>query len=543
MKKTSLFTGLLCLLLHGMMAQTDFTLPVQAKIETGTIEGKFHTLTGIHTYFGIPFAKAPVGPLRWKAPQPAENWKGVKETKAFGPRPVQAMVFGDMNSRSAGLSEDCLYLNVWSPAKRTDKNLPVLVYFFGGGFSAGDASEPRYDGEAMSKKGIVVVTVNYRLGIFGFYAHPELSAETSYKGSGNYGFMDQAFALQWVQRNIQAFGGDPKKVTIAGESAGSVSVSAQMASPLARNTIAGAIGESGGAINPTLFPVPLAKAEKEGKDFADKVGLKSIAEMRALSTKDLFEIFKESRRFGFSTVIDGYVYPKTLSEIFNAGEQAQVPLLLGWNSAEVSGAGFMQGKPYTVENYAAKVKETFPADHETVMKLYPGTNEQEVEYSATALAADRFISYSTWKWFDLHRKNSKQPVYRYLYSKLRPPLVDKNTVAALAGGTVKADANAPKPRPAIGAPHACEIEYCMGNLHLIKEFAFTPEDYKVSDTMFNFFANFIKTGNPNDAKLPNWPMAAAQDKNPPVMVLDVESKAVNAKDDARYEFLDRFYKN
>jgi para-nitrobenzyl esterase len=395
----------------------------------------------------------------------------------------------------------------------------------------------------MSKKGIVVVTVNYRLGIFGFYAHPELSAETSYKGSGNYGFMDQAYALQWVQRNIQAFGGDPKKVTIAGESAGSVSVSAQMASPLARNTIAGAIGESGGAINPTLFPVSLAQAEKEGKEFANKAGLKSIAEMRALSTKELFEIFKDSRRFGFSTVIDGYVYPKSLPEIFNAGEQAQVPLLLGWNSAEISGSAFMQGKPYTVENYAAKVKETFPSDHETVMKLYPGTNEQEVEYSATALAADRFISYSTWKWFDLHRKNSKQPVYRYLYSKLRPPLVDKTTTAALAGGTVKADPNAPKPRPAIGAPHACEIEYCMGNLHLIKEFAFTPDDYKVSETMFTFFANFIKTGNPNDGKLPNWPLATAQDKNPPVMILDVESKAVNAKDDARYEFLDRFYKN
>jgi para-nitrobenzyl esterase len=177
------------------------------------------------------------------------------------------------------------------------------------------------------------------------------------------------------------------------------------------------------------------------------------------------------------------------------------------------------------------------------MALYPGKTEQEVEYSATALASDRFISYSTWKWFDLHRKNSSQPVYRYMFSKLRPPLVDNTRASALAGGTVKADPNAPKPRPAIGAPHACEIEYCMGNLRLIKEYAWTPEDYQVSNTMFTYFANFIKSGNPNGKDLPNWPVAQSQDKNPAVMVLDVESKAVPAANDARYEFLDRYYKN
>jgi para-nitrobenzyl esterase len=202
-------------------AQNNFGFPVQVKIANGVIEGMYDTKTGLQTYFGIPFAKPPVGDLRWKAPQPLDNWSDVQETKKFGPRPVQGIVFGDMQSRSDGLSEDCLYLNVWTPAKRGTTGLPVLVYFFGGGFVAGDASEPRYDGASMAQKGIVVVTVNYRLNIFGFFAHPELSKEAPYKASGNYGLLDQHAGLKWVQKNIAAFGGDPKRVTIAGESAGS----------------------------------------------------------------------------------------------------------------------------------------------------------------------------------------------------------------------------------------------------------------------------------------------------------------------------------
>src|SRR6478736_2356836 len=248
-------------------AQTDNNFPVQAKIENGVVEGLYDTKSRMQLYLGVPFAKPPVGNLRWKAPQPLDNWSNVKITKTFGPRAVQPIVWGDMNSRSNGISEDCLYLNVWSPAKKNQTGLPVLVYFFGGGFVAGDGSEPRYDGASMAKKGIVVVTVNYRLGLFGFFAHPELSKEAPYKASGNYGLLDQAFALKWVQKNIAAFGGDPKKVTIAGESAGSVSVRAQMASPLSKNLIAGAIGESGSGMG-TLSAVSLAEAEKTGLEFA-----------------------------------------------------------------------------------------------------------------------------------------------------------------------------------------------------------------------------------------------------------------------------------
>jgi len=524
-------------------SQTNNYFAVQTKIENGIIEGNYDTKTGMQFYFGVPFAKPPVGPLRWKAPQPLDNWKTVLNTKSFGPRAVQGIVFGDMGSRSDGLSEDCLYLNVWTPAKRNEKNLPVLVYFYGGGFVAGDGAEPRYDGESMAKKGIVVVTVNYRLNIFGFFSHPELSAESPYKASGNYGLLDQQAGLKWVQKNIAAFGGDPKKVTIAGESAGSISVSYLMASPLSKDLIAGAIGESGAGINPTLAPVPLKEAESTGLEFAKKAGYPTLAELRKLSTRDLFELYKESGRFGFPVVLDGYFLPSSLPEIFNAKKQAMVPLLLGWNSSEIPGAAFMMGPAYTKEAFVKRVQKEYPNDFEEVLKLYPGDSAKQIEWSATALASDRFIAYSTWKWFDLQRKNSSQPVYRYLYSKLRTPLADQSLAPGLAGGTVKKDQNAFKMPEPIGAPHACEIEYCMGNLHLIKDYAWTADDYKVSETMQNYFANFIIKGNPNGSGLPEWPAAKAGDNNPDVMIINTESKAVKAPDDARYLFLDKSYKN
>lgn len=538
--KKSLFLFCLSLQLTAMSQNND-AFAVQVAIEHGLIEGNYDTKTGIQTYFGIPFAKPPVGNLRWKAPQPLAKWTGVKQTKKFAPRPMQKLIWGDMHSRSDGVSEDCLYLNVWTPATRKTTGLPVLVYFYGGGYVAGDGSEPRYDGESMAKEGIVVVTCNYRLNIFGFFAHPELSAEAPYKASGNYGLLDQVAALKWVQKNIAVFGGDPKKVTIAGESAGSISVSYQMASPLSKGLIAGAIGESGAGIHPTLAPIPLAEAEKVGADFAKNAGYPSIRQLRALPARDIYELYNESGRFGFPIAVDKHFLPKTLPEIFAAKEQAQIPLLLGWNSAEIPGMAFMNGQPYTKENFEARVKAEYPNDYEQVLNLYAHGSEKEVELSATALGSDRFIVYSTWKWFDLHRNNSAQRVYRYLYSKLRPELVDQGLAAGFAGGTAKRDPNAPPPPVAVGAPHACEIEYCMGNLHRIKDFAWTPDDYKVSETMLGYFANFIKNGNPNSGKLPDWPAAKPGDKQPPVMIIDVNSRTEKAMHDGRYEFLDAQY--
>ena len=545
MQKFIYFFSFLCFSITSFsaFAQSINLFPVQTTIENGIIEGNYDTKTDIQKYFGIPFAKPPVGDLRWKAPQAVDNWNYIKETKKFSARPIQSIVFGDMNSRSTGLSEDCLYLNVWTPAKRNTKNLPVLVYFYGGGNYAGDASEPRYDGESMAKKGIVVITCNYRLNIFGFFAHPELSAETAYKASGNYGLLDQLAALKWVQKNISAFGGDPKHVTIAGESAGSIDVSYQMASPLSKGLFIGAIGESGAGINPTMGSVPLQEAEKTGASFAQKANCTTLAQLRALSTKDVYELYNESNVRSLPVVVDNYFLPKKTPDVFNAKEQAQIPILVGWNSAEIPGGAFMKGKSYTDSNYISRVKQEFPKDYEEVLKLYPHGSAQEIEQSATGLAADKFISYSTWKWFDLQRSNSNQAVYRYLYSKLRPPLADNSMSSALAGGTEKKNPNVPKPSPALGAPHACEIEYCMGNLPLVKEYAWTTDDYKVSETMQNYFANFIKTGNPNDGKLPEWAAAKSGDSHPPVMILDTESKVVNAKDDARYQLLDKIFSN
>lgn len=542
MRKSLVLFSIILSIPMAIIAQNQNGFPVHVKIDNGVIEGNYDTKTGIQKYFGIPFAKPPIGNLRWKAPQALDNWTGVKITKEFGPRPMQKVVFGDMNSRSNGVSEDCLYLNVWTPASRNTKNLPVLVYFYGGGNVAGDASEPRYDGENMAKEGIVVVTCNYRLNVFGFLAHPELSAEASYKASGNYGALDQVAALKWVQKNIAAFGGDPSKVTIAGESAGSIGVSTQMASPLAKNLIAGAIGESGAAIPPTMAPIPLAQAERNGVEFLDKAGIKSIEALRALSTREIYEIYNESNRFGFPLVIDGYFLPKSLTEIFNAKEQAMVPLLAGWNSAEIPAMAYMQGMPYTKEAFISKTKMLYPKDFEEVLALHPHSNEAEIERSATDLASDRFIAYSTWKWLDLHKNNSTQPVYRYLYSKLRPALVDKTLISGLAGGTLKAE-NAPPAPKAMGAPHACEIEYAMGNLERIKEYAWEADDFKTSKTMMGYFANFIKSGNPNGEDLPYWEAMNPSESNPSYMVIDAESHLEKSNVEKRYHFHDKAYGN
>src|SRR5256714_13209341 len=239
----------------------------RVKTANGIVEGSSEQSSGIRTFKGIPFASPPVGDLRWQPPQPVKNWKDVRNTAQFGPRCMQRPIFGDMNFRSNGMSEDCLYLNVWTPAKKKEARLPVLVYFYGGGFVSGDGSEPRYDGESMARKGIVVVTVNYRLGIFGFLAPPELTRESPHKASGNYAFLDQNAALRWGQENVASFGGDARRVTIAGESAGSLSVSAHMVSPLSQGLIAGAIGESGSLMGMSLSPLPLAKGEEEGMEF------------------------------------------------------------------------------------------------------------------------------------------------------------------------------------------------------------------------------------------------------------------------------------
>jgi len=525
------------------MAQQKADTLVEVSISNGKLEGARNASTGIAIFKGIPFAQPPVGELRWKAPQPVANWQGTRSAHHFGNNPMQKNVFGDMLFRSSGMSEDCLYLNVWTPDANAKEKLPVLVYFYGGGFVAGDGSESRYDGESLARKGIVTLTVNYRLGIFGFFSHPELSAESPYHGSGNYGLLDQQAALAWVQKNIAAFGGDPKRVTIAGESAGSIAVNAQMASPLSKNLIAGAIGESGGMIAPTLPPLPLAKAEENGVNFSKAAGVSGLAALRAISDTALLNLAAKPGAFQTSATVDGYFLPQTPAEIFAAGKQAQVPLLAGWNSTEIPYGGFMWGEAPTPENYRKRIAQQYPTDSAKVFALYPASNEQEVIASATALASDRFIVYSTWKWLELHLANSNQPVYRYVFGRPRPPMVASmgNAQSGLAGGVVRGATPPSKlPPPMNGAAHAVEIEYALGNLAGNKVYEWTKEDYAVSATMEDYFANFIKTGNPNGKKLPNWPV---NKKGEEIweMHINVESKAVKEMHRERYLFLEKQY--
>jgi para-nitrobenzyl esterase len=542
--KTNLITliTIYCTIL-SLHTHAQKTSTARVNTANGILEGNIDE-AGISVFRGVPFAQPPLGNLRWKEPQPVQNWKGVRKADHFGNRGMQKPVFGDMGFRAESSSEDCLYLNIWTPAKSDKERLPVLVYFYGGGLVAGDGSEPRYDGESMAKKGIVTLTVNYRLGIFGFFSHPDLSKESAHHSSGNYGYMDQTAALRWVKQNIEAFGGDPSRVTIAGESAGSISVFAQMASPLSKGLFAGAIGESGAAIYPTLAPVTQAEGESKGAAFATKIGSASIADLRKIPAAELLDIAYKNNMGGAITTVDGYFFPQLPVKTFNEGKQASVPLLAGWNSAEVSYQSILKNAAASPENYKKAIEELYGEKSAEVLELYPGSTEEEVVQSATALSSDRFIVYSTWKWADLHSKTGNKPVYRYLFSKSKPPMTEsmKGAVPGLAGGFTKAKegSDTKKPPVAGGAPHAFEIEYAMGNLHRNNVYAWTADDHKVSDTMLSYFANFVKSGNPNGSGLPKWPELKANNQINYIN-LDIQTKAEIETNTARYLFLDKEY--
>jgi para-nitrobenzyl esterase len=524
--------------LGGLILTVILTMVATAQTRVTIANGKLEGVTeksGVRSFKGIPFGAPPVGVNRWRPPQPVAKWEGVRKADKFGPRCMQRAVFGDMNFRADGMSEDCLYLNVWTPAKAGNEKLPVLVYFYGGGFIAGDGSEPRYDGESMATKGIVAVTLSYRLGVFGFMAHPELTAESAQKASGNYAFHDQLAALKWVQQNIAAFGGDPRRVTIAGESAGSVSVSAQMATPLAKGMIAGAIGESGSILG-ALPATPRSDGEQNGIKFGEAIGRRTLAELRGMPAIELLEATAKPGLPRFSPVVDGWFFPKSPAEIYAAGEHSRVPLLAGVNSEESGYFAILGREKPTVENYRAALERLYPGKGAEVFNHYPATNETEVMDSAQALAGDRFISHSTWRWTDVVTRTGGHPTYYYLYTRPRPAMRPEmgNAQAGLAGGVIRnptPSASRPAPR---GAVHSAEIEYAMGNLASNTVYAWTDEDYLVSKTMQQYFANFIKTGDPNGKGLPNWPQFKTNQK----MVIDVQTRAASTPERTRYDFLD-----
>ncbi len=507
-------TGVLALTLR---AQRTHAFPVQTRVANGILEGNYDTKTGIQSYLGVPFAQPPVGELRWRAPQPVENWSGVRTARQFGPRPVQKFVFDDMRFRSDGVSEDCLYLNVWTPADRNTKNLPVLLYFNGGGNQAGSSDELRYDGGTLAREGVIVVTANYRLNVFGFFAHPELSKETGYGASGNWGLLDQSAAIDWVRANITAFGGNPDRITIGGESAGSIDVSMHMASPLSREKIAGAFGQSGAAISPTLPPMSPAEIEAVGTKFQEAVGdAPTLAALRQAPTRAIYETYFDGGNFNFGAVLDGHFLTETLPETFEKEEQAQVPLLVGWTSAEMAWAP----APADADAYRATVKQRYPDTWADVLVHYPAATPHQ---SLVDLNSDNWIVYSTWKWFDLHRHNSDQPVFRYRFDRVRPAEIGK-----------------PRDTEPIGAGHATDIEYFLGTQELSDAYAWTDADRRTSRTMVAYLANFIKTGNPNGGDLPEWPAASASDERAPVLHLD-ETPRLERTDDARYRYWEKQY--
>jgi para-nitrobenzyl esterase len=326
------------------------------------------------------------------------------------------------------------------------------------------------------------------LNVFGFFAYPELTKESPHHASGNYGLMDQAQALRWVQKNISAFGGDPDKVTIAGESAGSMSVSGLMASPLSRNLFRAAIGESGGLFGP-LAPMPLSEAERKGKKFAKIAGAHSLAELRAMPASKLLQATSKRGSPRFRVDNDGYFFPQPPVKIFSAGKQAHVPLLLGWNSEESSWQAFLRGEKPTPGNFAKRVKKTYKNHARKILELFPHSTKKQVKQSATRLASDRFTVFSTWKWSESQSKTGgNNPVYRYYYTRARP----------------KKQEPSGENRGASGAVHSAEIEYVMGNLSTNKVYNWQPVDYKISHIFQGYINNFVKTGNPNGLGLPAW---------------------------------------
>jgi para-nitrobenzyl esterase len=496
----------------------------QVKTAGGMVQGSTVADGQIRVFKGIPFAAPPVGELRWQAPRPVVPWQGVKDATAFGPRCLQGQIFSDIVFKD--LSEDCLTLNIWTPAKGTTDRLPVMVWIHGGGFQAGSGAEPRHDGEAFAKKGIVLVTINYRLGVFGFFSHPELTKESAHNASGNYGMLDQVAALTWVQDNIAGFGGDPKNVTIFGESAGSFAVSALMASPLSQGLFQKAIGESGAFFTTgpgTLALQPLKVTEQQGVKFGSGLGADSLAALRSKSGDEILQAALKTQPW-FAPNLDGYFLADEVSATFTAGKQAHVPLLAGWNADEVRAGVVLAKQKPTAVSFTAETTKSFGDRAYAVLKEYPASNDAEALESAASLASDMFIGQATWKWIEVHQKTGQSPVYRYSFDR-KIPVPPDNIVNGVAATSRD-----------IGARHAGEIEYVFGALDLsLPKVPWEASDRKLSDAMTTYWSNFARTGDPNGAGLHAWPR---YDRSGRVLHLDETITDAPDAQRRRHEVLD-----
>jgi para-nitrobenzyl esterase len=470
MRKIILLTAMFMMSVAGIgIAQQ----PVQVKVEDGLLQGTFED--GLTVYRGIPFAAPPVGNFRWRAPQPAEKWEGVRQAAKFAPAPMQGW------GSPSGKSEDCLYLNIWTPAKTVNDHIPVLVWIYGGGFNGGSTSEPVYSGEKLAKKGVVLVSIAYRVGQLGFMAHPELSAESPNHVSGNYGLLDMIAGLKWVQKNIAMFGGDPNKVTIFGESAGGIAVSMLCASPLAKGLFQGAVSESGGSFGPprsTTYPGEnmkrLADAEQAGLSFVKSAGVSSIAELRKVEADKLPAI----RGLAWP-IIDRYVIPDDQYKLYEAGKFNDTQILVGYNSDE--GASF--SPPKTPEDYINGVKARYGKFAENLIKAYP-VDSNIVPKTARDLARDAAFGWHTWSWARLESRAGKSKVFFYYFDQ--HPDYQKDS-----------------PQYGYGSPHGQEVAYVFEHLDSSKP-EITKTDLVISEAMATYWTNFAKYGNPNGEGVPEW---------------------------------------
>ena len=447
-------------------------VPGQVKVTGGTVQGT--VLEDMTVYKGIPFAAPPVGELRWKAPQPVVAWDGILECKDFGPNPMQG--------NGEGCSEDCLYLNVWTPAKSPKEKLPVMVWIYGGGFAGGATSY--YDGADLARQGVILVSVAYRVGKLGFLSLPELSAEDPNGVSGNYGLLDQIAGLQWVKDNIAKFGGDPAKVTIFGESAGGISVSMLCASPLAKGLFRGAISQSGGSFGPFQHRTmpgenmqSIKYAEQDNTAWAQRAFGENytLEQLRAADAKAVMGGFGGS---GGWPIVDGYVIPDDQYKLYEAGKYNDVDVLIGYNSDEGLSFGFAAGGGSHQDQVRARYEDFADA----LLAAYPVEADGKVGKTARDLTRDAAFGWQTWTWARMQNCTGKGRVWLYYFDQ-------------------HPDYPADSPRYGQGSPHGQDVAYVFGNPEEVQ-----PTDKALSGWMMAYWTNFAKTGDPNGEGLPAWPL-------------------------------------
>ena len=500
-------------LLAVLTCGQSMAAPPMVTTARGKAAGKMMAEGKVRAFLGLPYATPPVGQLRWKAPEKAVAWKGVRDATRYGARCEQWPIWADYIFQDAGPSEDCLYLNVYAPASaHVGSRLPVMFWIHGGGYTAGSASEPRYTSIALPERGVVLVTINYRLGVFGFLASQEF-AEEGNGAAGNYGLMDMVAALKWVKANIRAFGGDPNNVTIFGESAGSFAVSTLMASPAAQGLFQKAIGESGAAFGAALPMLPISKQEKRDQEWTDSLGSQSLAELRLIPADAVMEAARKKGVGWFAPVIDGGFVPESASMIYAAGKQSHVPLLAGWNRDERAGTLSIG---MTAEKWKAYAAEHYGAKADDLLRAFPANSDDEAVRSADDFTTDEFIALGTWQWIEAHTKTGRSPIYRYKFELPATP-----------------SEMHPEGKYAF---HSDELEYVFGTLDTRHGAQWRPEDRKLSQLMMQYWINFARTGDPNGEGLPHWPR---YDKDAQLIRLD---KTVTSGPDAQraqYEFLNQ----